>query len=885
MAISIADSSCSPTRSLGLLLDPEKTDPPRPKQSMWHRFGLRRWLGRDDRDSSSQSTAGGASFPSHHKNHANDLKNPNAGNTKSHDNLTRKLSRKVGVGLPRTTTFKRQNSERRDNLAPLEPEPRRAASADRPSTLSAQRTRSRSPPPAVDPRLSAPDVPWHDPDETTVAEPPEANDDSDLHSEWDPYPGVTEAPEEQPEDILEMELEKRWILNLSMHFRDRSEREKFFVTYAETPNRWRRVTISCDYRGAPPDSLEQDLKELRYQRDKCARIYESIRESLSEIQFYDTVTNLKLETRDGRLHVHVTEDVNEIIPYPPVSCIGHLPEAQLIPEDQLHFESHLSGFVYNVRLDGKSYIKKEIPGPDTVDEFLYEINALHALKGIPNVVQVEGVVVDDRENVVKGLLIGFAEKGALIDILYEHRGAISWERRERWARQIVRGLSEIHEAGYVQGDFTLSNIVVDANDDAHIIDINRRGCPVGWEPPEIAAKIESSQRISMYIGVKTDIFQLGMTLWALAMEEDEPERQPRPLILGRDVDVPDYYRRLVAVCLRSRPRDRLSAKELLTFFPRESVLMEQSPLLAYPRHTSHRVGLYNDALPFYNHRVNAAPGTFLNHHAGPVHSTGWHLNSPLPPDEGYAYQRPDPNSPAGFEEEQLRGRTRERRDSRPLVPNLRLGPHGLGNPIELTPPAAPVPLLASFGGDQARTNLAPHEDEENEIDLDAGFDPHYRGLSLDRAVDLLPLEAGALSGSLAGVGSHPTCSFRPSSIKKLSPDSANCEESPLSAATQSTDPYTAIVPDLGHALIRDQDWSSQMPSRSVSSLLHSILPINPALSLSEPKMMEANTERFSPLTVRSALGYPRQILQNTPYLSDSHLPINPAFPDKALASI
>jgi hypothetical protein len=34
----------------------------------------------------------------------------------------------------------------------------------------------------------------------------------------------------------------------------------------------------------------------------------------------------------------------------------------------------------------------------------------------------------------------------------------------------------------------------------------------------------------MYIGVKTDLFQLGMTLWALAMEEDEPERQPRPLV-------------------------------------------------------------------------------------------------------------------------------------------------------------------------------------------------------------------------------------------------------------------------------------------------------------------------------------------------------------------
>ncbi|KAJ5671117.1 hypothetical protein N7507_000244 [Penicillium longicatenatum] len=535
-----------------------------PKQSVWHRLGLRRWLGRDDRDSRNHD----ALFP-HNHNRASSI------DSNKQDNLTRRLSRRVGVGLP-LAPFKRQNSEHRDQLAPLnlEPQHRRTQSVDR-RPLSAQRTRS--PPPAVGPRLSAPEVQWLGPTTaTTVDEPLELeldtqdldveNDEPDSEPDWDPSPDIT-APEGAPPNTLEMELERRWILNLSMHFRDRSEREKFFVTYAETPTRWRRVTISCDYRGATEDSLEQDLKELRYQRDKCARIYESIRESLPEIQFYDTVTNLKVETRDGRLHVHVTEDVNETIPYPPISSIGHLRGARCVPENFLHFESHLSGFVYKVRLGGHAYIKKEIPGPDTVDEFLYEINALHALNRAPNVIQVEAIVVDERQEVVKGLLINYAAQGALVDILYDQRGDISFARRERWAKQIVQGLCEIHESGYVQGDFTLSNIVVDGDDNAHIIDINRRGCPVGWEPPEIAAKIESNQRISMYIGVKTDLYQLGMTLWALAMEEDEPERQPRPLLLGNDVDVPDYYRRLVDICLSPTPRHRLSAKDLLTLFP------------------------------------------------------------------------------------------------------------------------------------------------------------------------------------------------------------------------------------------------------------------------------------------------------------------------------
>lgn len=120
----------------------------------------------------------------------------------------------------------------------------------------------------------------------------------------------------------------------------------------------------------------------------------------------------------------------------------------------------------------------------------------------------------------------------------------------------------------MQGDFTLSNIVIDAEDRAKIIDINRRGCPVGWEPPEVAALIESKQRISMYIGVKSDIFQLGMVLWAIAMEQDEPEVQKRPLTLASaSNEIPSYYRAIVGICLSDDPRRRCHATALLGMFP------------------------------------------------------------------------------------------------------------------------------------------------------------------------------------------------------------------------------------------------------------------------------------------------------------------------------
>jgi len=239
-----------------------------------------------------------------------------------------------------------------------------------------------------------------------------------------------------------------------------------------------------------------------------------------------------------------------------------------VKEHELEFDSHMSGFVYKVRVNNEVLIKKEIPGPDTVDEFLYEINALNRLRFADNVIRFYGVVVDDKEECIKGLLISYAEQGALIDILYEDQTrSLAWSTRERWARQIVDGLSEIHEAGFVQGDFTLSNIVINDRGDAKIIDINRRGCPVGWEPPEATPLIESNQRISMYIGVKSDLYQLGMVLWALGTQEDEPEAHGRPLRIADDLKVPKWYRQIVDICLSEDPRHRLQAQQLASMFP------------------------------------------------------------------------------------------------------------------------------------------------------------------------------------------------------------------------------------------------------------------------------------------------------------------------------
>lgn len=506
------------------------------------------------------------------------LKDDHGAHAKGDEPKRVRSKRSVVPELPRPGTIKRQQSERRDRLQPSPKEPRRFS-------VNGPRLSSRSLQPV--PSRSATSL-----NETSLGG--DVNDGNDTVSlptafgERESEPQITavasvaseagfsetddgEASKDGDELVLrspaDEEMDWKWILNLSMHFRDQSDREKFFVTYAEKPNLRRRLTVSCDYRDAQEGTLERELADLRYQRDKSAKIYEAIKDSLPSIQFYETITNLKLQTSNGRLHVHVTEDVHEIIPYPPVIAIAHL-RCPKYRESDLEFESHLSGFVYKVKVRGEVYIKKEIPGPDTVDEFLYEINALYALADSEHVIRFGGCIVDDKREKVKGLLISFASKGALIDIIFHERGQLPWRLREKWAKQIVSGLSEVHEAGYVQGDFTLSNIVIDEDDNAKIIDINRRGCPVGWEPPEVTAMIDGLQRIGMYIGVKSDIFQLGMVLWGIAHEMDEPEAVPRPLGMQRAPDdVPQYFKEIVDSCLCDRPQGRMSAKDIVALFP------------------------------------------------------------------------------------------------------------------------------------------------------------------------------------------------------------------------------------------------------------------------------------------------------------------------------
>lgn len=98
-------------------------------------------------------------------------------------------------------------------------------------------------------------------------------------------------------------------------------------------------------------------------------------------------------------------------------------------------------------------------------EFLYNIRVLHCMKGASGFARLVGVVTDDEGKDLKSYLIEFPK--ARYNILQlAGDPSIPWERREKWALQLIHGVSRMHEQGFVVGGLTFNAItlILDSTD-------------------------------------------------------------------------------------------------------------------------------------------------------------------------------------------------------------------------------------------------------------------------------------------------------------------------------------------------------------------------------------------------------------------------------------
>lgn len=257
------------------------------------------------------------------------------------------------------------------------------------------------------------------------------------------------------------------------------------------------------------------------------------------------------------------------------------------------FCSSLNGLlVYEIKF------KDSIP---TV-EMLYAIRVLHCMNGSPGFTKLIGIVTDDSRRYLKSYLIELPRARWNMSRMAENP-SVSWERREKWALQLVRGISRIHAHSFVVGSLNIWNIPLTNNTDSVQFWLFKERFMTGrkfgvYYPPEFLHLRDMPPTVdeadSPCVTSKTDIFHLGLMLWLLAENKTGTHASPvcrrrgcnsykykgkdesktcdlshvEPIALPQlPESIPKYFRDIVDACRREDPSTRPAAREILERFP------------------------------------------------------------------------------------------------------------------------------------------------------------------------------------------------------------------------------------------------------------------------------------------------------------------------------
>ncbi|KAL8910060.1 MAG: hypothetical protein Q9171_004614 [Xanthocarpia ochracea] len=243
-----------------------------------------------------------------------------------------------------------------------------------------------------------------------------------------------------------------------------------------------------------------------------------------------------------------------------------------------------------------------------IDSDLYVLQVLQCLQGAPGISPFVGVVLDEKSGIISAFLRELPAKGKLSRILLHAKKAgqpVPWARREKWCRQIVRGVAEMHSKGFVVGflgDYPLCGIAIDAQDSAILFHHFRTeytydNAKAGILPPE--QRQSAWMRDAVVASPQSDIYQLGMLLWRIAAHDrysniwnacknadckiytNSPCTELHTNLIELPLPgehTPQHIREVIAACRTESADERPPGWKLLEMFPPLSE--EENPLAA-----------------------------------------------------------------------------------------------------------------------------------------------------------------------------------------------------------------------------------------------------------------------------------------------------------------
>jgi serine/threonine protein kinase len=180
---------------------------------------------------------------------------------------------------------------------------------------------------------------------------------------------------------------------------------------------------------------------------------------------------------------------------------------------------------------------------------MYNIHSPHVIKCI-------GYTTDEDDK-IDGMLLEFCPRYDLMRYLRTVSPSPDWTIKLKWAAQITHGLMEIHKVGITHGDLRAENVVLDENLDCKIIDVVQGwGFMFGWNP----WRFDDNENIYK---PHWDIYSLGVTLWEIATNGQNPAPNHTPEFEASSNDIECKIANIARKCLNDNPEDRPTAETVL----------------------------------------------------------------------------------------------------------------------------------------------------------------------------------------------------------------------------------------------------------------------------------------------------------------------------------
>jgi len=300
----------------------------------------------------------------------------------------------------------------------------------------------------------------------------------------------------------------------------------------------------------------------------------------------------------------------------PANVAGSMFDLPHYCEYDLRFQKQVGSFEYVVTIGDEHFTYNQAPISSTssIESFLYEFNALYRVTGYPHTPRLSGIVLNKSDQHLAGFLQLQQSRQKCLERVIKAAivfwGRIPWSVRFDWAKQLISAVHAYHSHGIVHGNISLLTVLLNYPDDwvpsmvqypelavaeasdGPPSDIStlprpkltvllpaptlttvpptarnsthpRDYIPRDFVAPELRAFFDANHLTRSFLTTQSDLFALGMVLWALGMHCGSTSDDEKGSLRNAKEEVTWAYKDVVYACLKQDPAERLSAGELL----------------------------------------------------------------------------------------------------------------------------------------------------------------------------------------------------------------------------------------------------------------------------------------------------------------------------------